>query len=132
MGEKANKTKSWLITPKIKPFQFLIAISGILLFVFMETNIFKEGSDIAKVITYVCFIVASVLSGISLIDLKEIGLKFKAIIQDRKLDAWGKVRAFMSLGVEVMTKAGEAWELYNDEQFEEQKKIDKPTASLEQ
>jgi hypothetical protein len=131
--QAASKTRIWLITPKIKPFQFLIAICAIMLFVFMETDLFEEWSDMGKVSTYVLLIVLSVFSGISLIDLKEIGAKFKAIIEDKKLGAWAKVRAFMNLGVEILSRAGEAWDLVYEEQFEEQKKEDEePIDSVEQ
>jgi hypothetical protein len=126
MGKRAAKTKTWLVTPKIKPFQFFVAIGAILLFVFMETEIFETLGDMTKVSIYVFLIVLSVLSGISLVDLKEIGAKFKAIIKDKKMSAWDKVRAFMNLGVEILTKAGEAWDLVYDEQFIEEKKSSEP------
>ena len=29
MGEKIRKTKEWMITPSLKPFQFFVAIGGI-------------------------------------------------------------------------------------------------------
>ena len=117
MGNKIDKTKSWLITPKIKPFQFLIAVGAIMIFAFMETDLFSDATDIAKITTYISLIVVTALSGISLVDLKEIAERFKEIIKNDKLDAWAKVRAFMNLGVQVLAKAGEAWDLVNEEQF---------------
>lgn len=136
MGSKINKTKSWLITPKIKPFQFLIAVGAIMIFAFMETDLFSNSSDITKISIYISLIVATALSGISLVDIKEIADKFKEIIKNDKLDAWGKVRAFMNLGVQVLAKAGEAWDLVNEEQFnkngfdDKKKELEELTESL--
>ena len=121
MGEKIRKTKEWMIPPSLKPIQFFVAIGGILLFVFMETDIFENFGDMTKVSLYVLLIVLSVFSGISLVDIKAIAAKFKGIIMDEKLTAWDKVRAFMNLGVEILSKAGEAWDLVYDEQFTKEK-----------
>ena len=84
----------------------------------METDLFSDAIDISKMAIYVGFIGATALSGISLVDVKEIADRFKEIIKNNKLDAWGKVRAFMNLGVQILARAGEAWDLVNEEQFE--------------
>lgn len=116
-----TKTKKWLNTPKIKPYQMILAIVGLMVVVFMETSLYQGFPDYVKFVIYSTLILVSILAGISIIDLKEIALKLKAIMEDNSLSLWEKIQAFMRVGMEALTKAGEGWELFHEEQFEEAK-----------
>ena len=127
-----SKTKKWLNSPKIKPYQMILAIVGLMVVVFMETSLYQEFPDYAKLVIYGTLILVSILAGVSIVDLKQIAIKLREIMEDKKMSLWEKVKAFMTVGMEALSKAGESWELFHEEQFDEvkQEKIEDLQAEI--
>lgn len=126
-----TKTKAWMVRPRIKPYQMIIAIVAIMVVVFMDTSLYKEFSDMVKVLIYGGLILLTILSGISVVDIKEIAQKLKEIMEDKKMSLWQKIQAFMNVGVEALSRAGDSWEIYDNEQFENAKQVEIDTLKAE-
>ena len=119
-----TKTKEWMVKPRIKPYQMIIAIIGIMVVVFMDTSLYKEFPDMVKVLIYGSLILLTILSGISIVDIKEIAQKLKEVMEDKTMTLWQKIQAFMNVGVEALSRAGEGWEMFHDEQFDDAKQAE--------
>ena len=100
--------------------QVLTMIVGILYFVFLETDLFVNLPDIAKVLFYGVLMVLSAMFGISLVDMKAIGEKMKGILINRKdMSMAEEVKEWENLAVFVLAKLNEAWLAWDTEQFED-------------
>lgn len=121
-----ENTKNKLSKEKLTIGQIIIIAVGIIVFSTLETNLFRDLSDIVKIIIYISLMIITASLGISFIDLKELGSKFKEIILNSELDAEGKVREFTNLAIMVLSRLGDAWELFQNEQFNGTKKDETP------
>ena len=112
-----KNTKHNLGTQKLTPLQLIWVIIGIFFFIFIDTDIFQYWPDIIKIIIYSCFMVGTLLLGVSLINVKKIAADLKSIYMNKNMTAEEKVNAYGNLALTVLSKLGEAWELLNEEQF---------------
>ena len=114
-----KNTKHYLSTQKLTPLQLIWVIIGTFFFIFIDTDIFQFLLDIVKIIIYSCFMVGTLLLGVSLINVKKIAADLKAIYVNKNMTAEQKVNAYGNLALTVLSKLGEAWDLLNEEQFKE-------------
>lgn len=113
--------KKWFITPKIKPYQYIMSLIGIFLVIFMDTEMYDSWPDFVKLIFYGGIIMICTLAGISILDIKEIARKFKEVMENKSMSLWERIQAYTRIGLESFSKAGEDWDLYTNIQFEEYK-----------
>jgi len=107
----------WLNEKRITPLQLMIVICGIFYFINNNTEIFKSLPDMIQVSIYAGILVASVSAGISLINIKEIGLRLKGIILDRNKTAEQKINEIMTAIIPILSEVGDLWEEMTKEQF---------------
>ncbi len=119
MGDKLDKTKDYLTKEEISRLKFIIFLIGVGVFIFMDTSLFKDLSDIAKVSIYFILWGTFVFLKIELMPAKEIGLQIKDIFLDRQLDWYEKGQQFGNIGMKLLHKAGEMWQIGDGEQFPE-------------
>jgi len=112
-----EKTKTWLTKPTIQPYRVIIAFLGIAVVIFMDTDLYDSFSSIAKAGVYMGLMFICVLTRLSMMDMKQLALKLKQVIEDKTMSVWEKIQAFTQIGIDAFSKAGENWELYTDEQF---------------
>ena len=126
MGDKATITYNWLRATKLTPVQLIYVVIALFAFIFMATDIFEAFPDIAKVAFYGGTIVIGVLLGVSVVNVKKLAQDMKAIYVDNTMTTEEKVNAYGNLALQILFKFGEAFEIFQDEQFEEvkQEKID--------
>ena len=113
------RTKKYLGTQKLTPLQLLWMVIGIFFFIFMETDVFSNFSDLTKIIIYASFMVSCILLGVSVINVKKIANDLKTIYVDKTMTPEEKVNAYGNIALTVLSQLGEAWELLNIEQFPE-------------
>ena len=85
MGDKLDKTKEKLNKKEISNLRFIIFLVGIALFIFMDTEMFRNLEDALKVLVYMSLWGTFAVFGIELMPAKEIGLKIKDIYTNRSL-----------------------------------------------
>ena len=116
------KTKKYLGTQKLTPLQLIWLIVGIFFFIFIDTDLFQNLGDVAKVLLYASFMLSCVLLGVSVINVKKIATDLKAIYVNKNMTPEEKVNAYGNLALTVLSQLGEAWDLLNIEQFGEKPK----------
>jgi len=119
-----TKTKKWLITPTLKPYQLIIVVLGIMAVIFMDTELYDSLSDFGKVVFYGGLITLCALAGVSIWDIKEIARKFKEVMEKKNMSLWQRIQALMRIGIEALHLAGEDWDVFTDEQFEDAKQAE--------
>lgn len=125
-------TKKYLGTQKLTPLQLLWTVVGIFFFIFMDTDIFQDFSNITKIVIYAGFMVVCILLGVSVINVKKIAGDLKAIYLNKSMTAEQKVNAYGNLALTVLSQLGEAWELLNEEQFPAKKEeVKEPIETIE-
>lgn len=126
MGDKATITYNWLRATKLTPVQLIYVVIALFAFIFMATDIFEAFPDIIRVAFYGGTIVIGVLLGVSVVNVKKLAQDMKAIYIDNTMTTEEKVNAYGNLALRILFKFGEAFEIFQDEQFEEikQEKID--------
>ena len=127
-GEKSTSAKKYLGTQKLTPFQLIWFVVGIFFFIFIETDVFGNLTDIIKILIYAGFMVICILLGVSVVNVKKIAGDLKSIYINSNLTAEQKVNAYGNLALTVLSQLGEAFELLNEEQFKEVDKNEEDTA----
>jgi len=132
MGIKASQTIEWLKATKLTPFQLIYVFMAIFAFIFMATDIFEALPDIVKVLYYGTILIIAILLGVSIVNIKKLAEDMKAIYIDQTMNAEQKVNAYGNLALQVLFKFGEAFEIFQNEQFDEvkQEKIDDLQAKI--
>lgn len=121
MGLKATKTVEWLKATKLTPVQLIYVVVALFAFTFMATDIFAELPGLLKVGIYGTIMVIGVLLGVSFVNLKQLAQDMKAIYTDKSMTAEQKVNAYGNLALQILYKFGEAFEIFQNEQFEDLK-----------
>ncbi len=111
----------WLNEKRITPLQLIIVVCGIFYFINYETKIFKGLPDMIKVGIYAGILVMSVSAGISLLNVKELGVRLKGIILDRNKSAEQKINEIMTAIIPILSEVGDLWEEMTQEQFNKAK-----------
>ena len=127
-GDKSTSAKKYLGTQKLTPFQLIWFVVGIFFFIFIETDVFNSLVDIVKILIYAGFMVICILLGVSVVNVKKIAGDLKEIYINKNLTAEEKVNAYGNIALTVLSKLGEAWELFQEEQFKEEDKNEENTA----
>ena len=118
---KTEKTKEYLAGEiSITRIRLIIFIVGIVITVFMQTNVFNSLDVALKVIVIGVLFGAGILFKVDFTASREIGLKIKDIYVDRKLTWFEKGMEFGNIGMDLLHKAGEMWQIGDKEQFPEQ------------
>ena len=79
-----STTTAWLKTAKATPMQIVIAFSAIFYFIIADTAIYQENMpDIWKTVIYAGILTASILTGMSLTQSKELAKQVKIIGRDK-------------------------------------------------
>lgn len=128
------KTKKWLVTPSMKPYTLILVVIGIMAVIFMDTDIYDTLPDFGQVVFYGTLLTLCALAGISILDVKMIARKFKEVMEKKNMSLWARIQALMRIGVEALTLAGEDWDVFTEQQFDEvkQQEIDKLTAKIQE
>ena len=113
-----TKTRKWLITPTLKPYQLILVVLGIMAVIFMDTELYDTLPDFGKVLFYGGVITLCALAGVSIWDIKQIARKFKEVMEKKDMNLWARIQALMRIGIEALSLAGEDWDVFTDEQFE--------------
>ena len=127
-GDKSTSAKKYLGTQKLTPFQLIWFVVGIFFFIFIESDVFGNLTDIIKILIYAGFMVICILLGVSVVNVKKIAGDLKSIYINSNLTAEQKVNAYGNLALTVLSQLGEAFELLNEEQFKEVDKNEEDTA----
>lgn len=117
---KAEKTREYLggeIT--ITRIRLIIFIVGIVITIFMQTNVFERLDVAIKIIIIGVMFGAGILFKVDLTASREIGLKLKDIYLDRKLTWFEKGMKFGNIGMDCLHKSGDMFQLSDAEQFPE-------------
>ena len=117
MGDKLDKTKEKLNKKEISNLRFIIFLVGIGVFIFMDTEMFRNLEDALKILVYMSLWGTFAVFGIELMPAKEIGLKIKDIYNNKSLNLEQKCNEFGHLGMDLLHKAGEMWQVSLEEQF---------------
>lgn len=123
MGDKITKTRVFMSKKEISNIKFLVFLIGISIFIFMDTSLFRGLNDIIKVIIYIGLWGTFLVLGIEILPAKDIGLKIKDIYLDSKMTWFEKGQHFGNIGMELLHKAGEMWQIGNEDQFIEKDNI---------
>lgn len=117
---KAEKTREYLGGEiSITRIRLIIFIVGIVVTVFMQTDVFESLDVALKIIIIGVMFGAGILFRVDLTASREIGLKIKDIYKDRKMTWFEKGLEFGNLGMDLLHKAGEMWQIGDAEQFPE-------------
>ena len=117
---KTEKTKEYLAGEiSITRIRLIIFIVGIVITVFMQTDVFDSLDVALKVIVIGVLFGAGILFKVDFTASREIGLKIKDIYVDRKLTWFEKGMEFGNIGMDLLHKAGEMWQIGDKEQFPE-------------
>ena len=127
-GDRSSSAKKYLGTQKLTPFQLIWFVVGIFFFIFIETDVFNSLADIVKILIYAGFMVICILLGVSVVNVKKIAGDLKEIYINKNLTAEEKVNAYGNIALTVLSKLGEAWELFQEEQFNKEDKNEENTA----
>lgn len=111
-----KKLLDFINTPKITPLQLVIAIVGIVLFIFLGTDTFADMSNGWKIVIYSAIVVVALLAKLN-IPLGKLFLDIRAIWLDAKLSPLEKIKKIGNCVVKGCLLIGEAWEEVYDEQF---------------
>ena len=114
--------KEYFTKEDVSRLRVIIFIIGIVLIIFMETSIFGNLNDVFKVLIYAILFGVSMLLKIDFSGSREVGKQIMGIYKDKNLTWYEKGTRFGNIGMQLIHKAGELWELGMEEQFE-----DKPT-----
>ena len=110
--------KNLLTKKQISIAQILTFLIGLALFIFMETSLFQALNDIIKVIIYIAIYGLFLVFGVELFATKKLALGVRNIISDKKLPLEEKIMAITQVVSEALIRLGEAWEIFDKEQFE--------------
>ena len=99
--------------------QILTFLIGLGVFIFMETDLFKELNDIIKVIIYIALFGSFLVFGVDIFLTKKLALSLRDIIIDNKLTLEEKIMQITDNVCNALVKLGEAWEVFDKTQFEE-------------
>jgi len=124
--------KEYFTKEDISRLRVIIFLIGIVLVVFMETKIFGNLNDVGKVLIYAFLFGSSILLKIDYSSSKEVGKQIMAVYRDKKLTTLEKCNKFGNMGMQLIHKAGELWELSMDEQFPEKEPEVIPDAEKEE
>lgn len=113
-----KKAKDFLTKEEISRLKFIIFLIGICVFIFMDTNLFRNLSDMTKIIIYAVLWGTFIFLKIDILPTKEIGHQIKEIYMDRSMTWFQKGQEFGNIGMDLLHKAGEMWQIGNKEQFE--------------
>ena len=114
--------KEYFTKEDISRLRVIIFLIGIVLVIFMETNIFGNLNDVIKVLIYAFLFGSSILLKLDYSSSKEVGKQIITIYKDKNMSWYEKGLKFGNIGMQLIHKAGELWEIGMEEQFE-----DKPT-----
>ena len=134
MGDKTKTMYDWLRSTKLTPVQLIYVFIAIIAFIFMATDIFEALPDLLKVSFYGGTIVIGVLLGVSIVNIKKLAQDMKAIFIDNTMSPEQKVNAYGNLALQILFKFGEAFEIFQNEQFDDAKqtKIDVLQAKIDE
>ena len=118
-----TKLKEYFTKEDISRLRVIIFLIGIVLVVFMETKIFGNLNDVVKVLIYAFLFGSSILLKIYYSSSKEVGKQIMTIYRDKNSTWYEKGLKFGNIGMQLIHKAGELWELGMEEQFEEKEDI---------
>lgn len=129
-----TRTMEWLKATKLTPVQLIYVVVALFAFIFMATDIFEQLPGLLKVGIYGTIVVVGVLLGVSFVNIKQLAADMKAIYIDKTMTAEQKVNAYGNLALQILYKLGQAWELFQEEQFDEAKaeKIDDLQAKIKE
>ena len=129
---KAEKTKEYLTGEiSITRIRLIIFIVGIVLTIFMQTSVFDNLGVAIKIIIIGVMFGAGILFRVDFTASREIGLKIKDIYIDRKLTWYEKGMEFGNIGMDLLHKAGEMWQIGDKEQFPESLEVKVNKENLE-
>lgn len=126
-----NATIAWLKSTKLTPLQLIYVFGALFSFIFMATDIFNALPDFAKVLFYGGTVLIGVLLGVSIFNIKQIAADMKKIFVDKNMTAEQKVNAFGNLALQVLYKLGEAWEEFQNVQFDDARQTEIDTLKSE-
>ena len=110
--------KNVLSKKQITIAQMITFLIGLSVFIFMETQMFRETHDIIKVVIYVALYGSFLIFGVELFATKKLALGVRDIIANKKLPLEEKIMAITQVVSEALIRLGEAWEIFDKEQFE--------------
>ena len=117
---KTEKTKEYLSGEiAITRIRLIIFIVGIVLTIFMATDVFDNLNVAIKIIIIGMMFGAGILFKVDLTASREIGLKLKDIYLDRKMTWFEKGMKFGNIGMDCLHKSGDMFQLSDAEQFPE-------------
>ena len=115
--------KSLLTKKQITIGQIVTFFIGLALFIFMETQLFRDLNDIIKIIIYIGIYGTFLIFGVELFATKKLALDIRNIIADKKLSAEQMVMQLTQLASETLVRLGLAWEVFDAEQFPEKPEV---------
>ena len=118
--------KSLLTKKQITIGQIVTFFIGLALFIFMETQLFRDLNDIIKIIIYIGIYGTFLIFGVELFATKKLALDIRNIIADKKLSAEQMVMQLTQLASETLVRLGLAWEVFDKEQFPEKPEVKEP------
>ena len=110
--------KSILTKKQITIGQIVTFFIGLAVFIFMETELFRDTNDIIKIIFYIALYGTFLIFGVELFQTKKLALGVRNIISDKKISLEQKIMAITQVVSEALIRLGEAWEIFDKEQFE--------------
>ena len=121
---KTEKTKEYLSGEiAITRIRLIIFIVGIVLTIFMATDVFDNLNVAIKIIIIGMMFGAGILFKVDLTASREIGLKLKDIYLDRKMTWFEKGMKFGNIGMDCLHKSGDMFQLSDAEQFPEKPEV---------
>ena len=128
MFEKANKYLTEEIT--IKRMRLIVFIIGVVLSIFMATDLFDNLHVVAKVLIIAGMFGVSILFKVDMFSKKEVGKQIMGIYKSKEMSWQQKCLEMGNIAVELLNEAGILWETGLDEQFPKENPLHEKTKEL--
>lgn len=109
--------KNVLSKKQITIAQFLTFLIGLAMFIFMDTDYFKDMNSAIKIAFYIGLYGMCIIFGVELFQTKKLAMGIRNVILDRGLSLEEKIMEITQYVTEALIKLGEAWEVFDKEQF---------------
>jgi len=116
MGDKLKSIKEKTTTPKFNDLQLILAIISVVVFVFMNTSLFDEQSEIIKVTVYVTVMLLGTMLGGKLFGIGKKVLDIINILKDSTKTPAEKIQIITPIAIQILTALGLQYDLLNIEQ----------------
>ena len=109
--------KNILSKKQITIAQFITFLVGLAVFIFMDTQMFRDLHDTVKIVIYIVLYGSVIIFGVELFQAKKLAMGIRDIISNSALKPEEKIMQITQYVTEALIKLGEAWEIFDKNQF---------------